>query len=576
MLHQGLTPGFWNNAANKNAVAWPRDGAGNLIWYLGQAVSTMFSALITVGSPYANLSLADALGLGGGGIEALLRHAISAVLAATSPYVAYPLSAADVIAQVNAAILNGSAAPITALTNTLAGYNNAEANLDQSGNIPTPTVSISSTSVIEGSSGLTTATLTITLSGPSKSPVTVHWATVAGTATAGTDFVSASGTLIFVLGGTMKLTIPLSIIGDTIPESNETFSVVLSSPVNATLATATGTVTITDDDGGAMPTTVSVAATDAAGAEQLHDPIVFTVTRGGGVAGSTIVNLGWSGTATLGTDYTVTASGATLGTGALTLTFAPGATTATVTLTPVDDNLVEGSEGVTMTLKTGTGYTVLSPGTASGTIADNDTAKLSVGNASVTEGDKNTTNVTVSVTLSNPSTQTITVVATTVAGTAHAGTDFVSNMATLTFAPGTTTVSFTVAIVNDKVKEPTEQFTVVLSSPTGGASILNGTGIVTIVDNDGALFAAASAPASSVAVPLTQAALAPVVSEAEAMWRAAMPSADFSASRCSRSPISPVTSSATRSGARSRSTRRRTAGAGRSSSGSTAPCGWRS
>ena len=527
---QGLTPGFWkNNAANKNAVAWPRDGAGNLIWDPGQAVSTMFSALITVGSPYANLSLADALGLGGGGIEALLRQAISAVLAATSPYVAYPLSAADVIAQVNAAILNGSATPITALANTLAGYNNAEANLDQSGNIPTPTVSISSTSVIEGNSGLTTATLTVTLSGPSKSPVTVKWSTVAGTATAGTDFVSASGTLIFVLGGTMTLTIPLSIIGDTIPESNETFSVVLSSPVNATLATATGTVTIADDDGGAMPTTVSVAATDPAGAEQLSDPIVFTVTRGGGVAGSTIVNLGWSGTATLGSDYTITASGATLGAGALTLTFAPGATTASVTVTPIDDNLVEGSEGVTLTLKTGTGYTVLAPGTASGTIADNDTAKLSVGNASVTEGDKNTTNVNISVTLSNPSTQTITVVATTVAGTAHAGTDFVSKTATLTFAPGTTTVTFTVAIVNDKVKEPTEQFTVVLSSPTGGAAIANGTGTVTIIDNDGALFAAAAAPASSVAVhPLTQTALAPIVAQAETMWRAAMPSADFS------------------------------------------------
>jgi hypothetical protein len=175
----------------------------------------------------------------------------------------------------------------------------------------------------------------------------------------------------------MTLTIPLSIIGDTTPESSETFSVVLSSPVNATLATATGTVTIADDDGGAMPTTVSVAATDAAGAEQAQDPIVFTVTRGGGVGGSTIVNLAWSGTATFGTDYTVTATGATLGTGALTLTFAPGATTATVTVTPVDDNLVEGSDGVTVALKTGTGSPALPPGTDPGAIADTHTAVIS-------------------------------------------------------------------------------------------------------------------------------------------------------------------------------------------------------
>src|SRR5690348_10299507 len=58
---------------------------------------------------------------------------------------------------------------------------------------------------------------------------------------------------------------------------------------------------------------------------------------------------------------------------------------------------------------------------------------------------------------------------------------------------------------------------------------LNGTGTVTIVDNDGALFAAEAAPASSTAVrPLTQEALAPVVTRAEAMWREVLPSADFS------------------------------------------------
>src|SRR5262249_19679139 len=83
---EGLTPGFWkNNADNKNAIAWPHDGDGNLIWDPGQAVSTMFSALLTINSPYAGLSLSDALALGGGGIEALLRHGISGVLGATSP-----------------------------------------------------------------------------------------------------------------------------------------------------------------------------------------------------------------------------------------------------------------------------------------------------------------------------------------------------------------------------------------------------------------------------------------------------------------------------------------------------------
>src|SRR5262249_57661108 len=102
-----------------------------------------FSALMTIGSPYADLSLADALALGGGGIEALLRHAISGVLGATSPFVAYPMAAAEVINGVNAAIIAGDATGIENLKNKLQGFNSAEADLDANGKIPTPSASIS-------------------------------------------------------------------------------------------------------------------------------------------------------------------------------------------------------------------------------------------------------------------------------------------------------------------------------------------------------------------------------------------------------------------------------------------------
>src|SRR5439155_5329640 len=136
---------------------------GQLVWDPGQAVSTMFSALITVHSPYADLSLEDALGLGGGGIAALLRHSVSGVLAATSPFVAYPLTAAEVIAAVNAAILSGDATGTENLKNKLAGYNQTEADLDSNGVIPIPSASISGgSSVNEGNSGSTLITLTVT------------------------------------------------------------------------------------------------------------------------------------------------------------------------------------------------------------------------------------------------------------------------------------------------------------------------------------------------------------------------------------------------------------------------------
>ena len=130
-------------------------------------------------------------------------------------------------------------------------------------------------------------------------------------------------------------------------------------------------------------------------------------------------------------------------------------------------------------------------------------------------------------TLSRASTTTTTVVVTTVAGTASAGSDFQTKTQTLTFSPGTTSLVFQVAIVGDRTKEQTETFTVVLSSPTGGATIGTGTGTVTIVDNDGAMLAEAAAPAGTDAARLTADVLLPVVVQAQALWRAADPSADF-------------------------------------------------
>ena len=84
------------------------------------------------------------------------------------------------------------------------------------------------------------------------------------------------------------------------------------------------------------------------------------MTRSGNTTGSTAVTLAWSGAATLTTDYTVaaTGTGATLSSNSLTLTFAAGATSATITVTPVDDTLLKPAEDVVLTLVAGTGYTV--------------------------------------------------------------------------------------------------------------------------------------------------------------------------------------------------------------------------
>ncbi|MFM7205621.1 MAG: glycoside hydrolase family 9 protein [Planctomycetaceae bacterium] len=102
-----------------------------------------------------------------------------------------------------------------------------------------------------GGSG-TAAGFRVSLSAPAFDPVTVRWATAAGTATAGSDFTAATGTLVFAPGETAK-TVAVTVVADTVAESSETFSVVLSNPENATLGRATATATIVDDDAVAPP-----------------------------------------------------------------------------------------------------------------------------------------------------------------------------------------------------------------------------------------------------------------------------------------------------------------------------------
>jgi hypothetical protein len=84
-------------------------------------------------------------------------------------------------------------------------------------------------------------------------PVTIRWGVANGTATAGRDYLAAGGSVTFAPGQTRR-TISVSVIGDRMRESDETFRVGLASPRNATLSPAASraTGTIRNDDGPAQ------------------------------------------------------------------------------------------------------------------------------------------------------------------------------------------------------------------------------------------------------------------------------------------------------------------------------------
>lgn len=123
-------------------------------------------------------------------------------------------------------------------------------------------ISIGNANANEGNTGTTDFLFTVTLSSASTSTIAVDFTTAPGTAAAGSDFVSTSGTLTFAPGVTTQ-TIAVPVVGDTTDEFNENFSVVLSNPVDATISDGFGLGTIFDDDT-ASSVVSSVVATASA------------------------------------------------------------------------------------------------------------------------------------------------------------------------------------------------------------------------------------------------------------------------------------------------------------------------
>jgi hypothetical protein len=91
------------------------------------------------------------------------------------------------------------------------------------------------------------ATITVTLDHAYPEPVSVAFATANGTALAGADYTAVSGTLTFTVGITQTIFM-IAITDDMIVEPSETFTVTLFNPTHATLAIATASVTILDND----------------------------------------------------------------------------------------------------------------------------------------------------------------------------------------------------------------------------------------------------------------------------------------------------------------------------------------
>ena len=339
-----------------------------------------------------------------------------------------------------------------------------------------PMVSIGDFTMTEGNAGITDMVFDVSVSSSSATTMSVDFATVNGNAASGSDYNPAGGTLIFAPGETSKQ-IVVQVIGDTTVEPDERFAVNLSNSTGATRTDAVGLGTITDDDSGGPAPNPSLTIANATVTEGNSGTVnaVFTVTLSAPSANTVTVNHATApGSAVAPADYTSTSG---------TLTFNPGETALQIIVQVQGDTIGEANETFSVNLSGATNATI-ADNSGLGTITDNDTSSITIGAATVTEGNSGTVSAVFNLSLSAPSSGAVTVDFTTAAGSASAPSDLVAAAGTVTFNPGEVSKQIAVQVVGDIVIEPNETYSVNLSNPTNATIAGAGFGLGTITDDD--------------------------------------------------------------------------------------------
>lgn len=334
-----------------------------------------------------------------------------------------------------------------------------------------PAVSFA-TATVSGVESTASASIEVTLDRAGLVASTVDY-TISGTASAGTDYTLAAGTLNFAAGDISE-SISLSILDDVLIEEDETVIITLSNPSEASLGTeSVFTYTILSDD----------AAVTIEEVSQFEDgeSFLITATLEGNVPGGFSINVASAdGTATIAdSDYNEHTS---------TLSFSgTDGETKTFDISPEFDQKLETDETFTLAMSNlaGTTYAVVITDGATMTIINDDVAAVTLADASGNEGDGP---ITVTATLDNAVQGGFTVDVSTADGTATiADSDYTAIAAqTLSFA-GTAgeTQTFTVVPIDDSIIEGDETLAVSLSVLSTSLAVgISDDATVTLVNDD--------------------------------------------------------------------------------------------
>ncbi len=363
----------------------------------------------------------------------------------------------------------------------------------------------------EGAAGTTTTfTFSVTLDKAPEAgkPVSVNVSTVDGTGTTGattadSDYVAKTQLFTFNPGDALTQIFSVQVNGDNKIESNETFTVVLGAPTNATLLTSSAIGTILNDDG---PVSVKpvITITPATLAQPEGNtgttPYTFTIQLDRPPAAgetvtvdvATVDGIGANGAISTGSSADFTAK-----TQSFTFT-STGALTQNFTVLVNGDTQIEPDETFTVELRNPSGATLSSNKIATATILNDDTPivtlpRISVGPVTQAEGNSGTTPFTFRIQLDKApdAGQTVSVEVATIDGVGSSGAistgsnaDFTAKTQTFTFtSTGALTQDFTVLVNGDTQVEPDETFTIALRNVVGAVLSTN-QAVGTILNDD--------------------------------------------------------------------------------------------
>jgi hypothetical protein len=338
-----------------------------------------------------------------------------------------------------------------------------------------PTLSIADSRVSEGDSLNLNIEFTVSLSQPTDHTVFFDLATADGTASPN-DYEGRSGRF-FVRAGNTSETFGVLVNGDTQVEPDETFTVTLSNVDGADLADGVATATIVNDDGIGPQPTLTIGDVSLVEGNSGTKEATFTISLSAPAPAEVSFHLT--------TDYNSAMAGSDFVNVDLVGIIPAGSSGKDFAVTVNGDIDVESDEFFVVNITQIVGALV-GDVQAIGTIVNDDANPvfISVGDASVTEGDDGTKVMNFTVSLSAPLPTNVNYMAFTSDQTTHSNIDYVALSESFVMPAGETSQTVAITLNGDIEPEEDETFAILLGNVYGNATVGDGQGIGTILDDD--------------------------------------------------------------------------------------------